>query len=378
MKHDSLFWVVFDTSQFQKYYRDVHDVLAAPKEWILRYDYDEKLLTPGAITFAEQSSAKKIPIVLVYTQMDVSYQRQSGKSVVPEGKYQQVFVATRLGTMVAIIKKANKYHFDFTVSAYPNHEAATSGTLDAILAPMVTAKETPWDKWVSVSNQFDLFEKLRTGDAHANWSQIVQRLGQPNMQFKDDAFWRLEGPYKNNHELKPQVEFIKSGGAISQARAYYAVGVNHRIRFNLFSQTAGPVAPSRPQYEVKTSSSDTDAIHAIGGGVHELRHYTFDTIEYETGSVVPFRDQWAELTIETHPESPWPAGAQLKLLHRVRRNRLQCVIGVLLGLLGASGLIVGSSKLWENDVLNGLWIVLSAAASLVSSRCLLTGKIQFK
>src|SRR5215472_14946123 len=98
---------MFDTSQYQKYYRDVHDVLAAPKNWILRYNYDEKYLTDGAIALVENSAAKRVPVLLVYTQMDVVYQRESGKSVVPAGQHKQVFLATRIGAMIAVVKKAS-------------------------------------------------------------------------------------------------------------------------------------------------------------------------------------------------------------------------------------------------------------------------------
>jgi hypothetical protein len=140
----------------------------------------------------------------------------------------------------------------------------------------------------------------------------------------------------------------------------------------------GMVRASRAQYEVKASTSDADAVRVVGAGVYELRHYTGVTVEYEIGSVAPFRDKLAEITFDTAPQSAWPVGAQLRFLHRVRKSRVQCIIGVLLGVIGAAGLIIGGSELWKHDVLNGLWILLSATASGSLSVYLLTGKLQFK
>src|SRR5271167_4008546 len=67
-------WVIFDTSQYPAYYRDVHDLLAAPRGFVMRYQYREELLSNTAINFGVKNHP--VPILFAYAQKNSKYERQ--------------------------------------------------------------------------------------------------------------------------------------------------------------------------------------------------------------------------------------------------------------------------------------------------------------
>src|SRR5258708_33047965 len=93
-KTDDAFWVVFDTSQYPAYYRDVHDLIAAPRRFVLRYQYREDLLSDSARTLALKQ--KSLPVLLLYIQKNAIYARQANKSIPADENEKNLIVLTRL------------------------------------------------------------------------------------------------------------------------------------------------------------------------------------------------------------------------------------------------------------------------------------------
>ena len=60
MHESKWIWVVFDTSQYQKYYRDVHDLLAMPPGWVFRYNYRDTHMSGDALQKAASDATKPI------------------------------------------------------------------------------------------------------------------------------------------------------------------------------------------------------------------------------------------------------------------------------------------------------------------------------
>jgi hypothetical protein len=375
MRKANWMWVVFDTSQYQKYYRDVHDLLALPPGWVLRYNYGETQMSAEALQMAEACGTEAVPALFLYGQKEIAYARDNNKSTFPEGEFPVRFVATRAGLMLNVIKDGNRYNFDFAVQDYPNQSPAS---IAGVLDPLRGKGEVPWNKWVAISDRLDLLSALKSGTAADNWTGIVQALGNPPMQFAGDAFWRLEGPFKEHLPLSPKIERIKNEARVTQVRSYLLMKDRQHLRFQLYSQTGGPVSATRPQYEVHVTSSQPKSLAVAGDGKFELRHYMGQSVDYESEAIPPLSSKVADLIFETKPDATWPNGALLKLRQKIRKPYTIQILGSVFGLASMALLVIGASDLFKNDALNGLILLLIGSLLGVLSAFLLTGKLQFK
>src|SRR5689334_5840571 len=61
-------WVIFDTCTRPEYYQDVHNLLALPRDVLLRYEYRSKYLSPAAIQAATNPNTAPLWVLLVYAQ----------------------------------------------------------------------------------------------------------------------------------------------------------------------------------------------------------------------------------------------------------------------------------------------------------------------
>ena len=273
--------------------------------------------------------------------------------------------------MLNVVRDGDRYNFDFAVEDYPNQLIES---IDGILAPLRQKREVPWDKWVTISDRPDLLTTLKSGDPAVNWTNIVQAIGNPPMQFAVDAFWRMEGPFKAQTLIKPRIEHVLNEEKTAQVRSYFLVNDRQKLRFQLHSQTGGPVAANRPQYEVHATSSQPKSLSVTGDGKFELRHYAEQSVDYESQAVPPLSSKLADLVFETKPDTAWPSGALLKLRHKIRMHSAIQILGCLSGL---AGMFLGSEA-FKKDSPNTLILGILATCLGVLSVFLLTGKLQFK
>jgi hypothetical protein len=55
---------------------------------------------------------------------------------------------------------------------------------------LVERRETPYRKWVTLSDEIALFREIEEASNDKNWEQIVDVLARPPAQFIGDIFWR--------------------------------------------------------------------------------------------------------------------------------------------------------------------------------------------
>ncbi len=342
-----------------------------PIGFIKRYQYRKTHLSDGALALCQ--SKNPLPALLVYAQKNVFYQRTNGKSEIPSGTFDTLFVATRFADVVNVTVSGDKYYFDLRLEGYPSQSEA----LQRMLAPLVEAGEVPWSRWVVTSANVPELGNLRGGNDADNWAAIVNTLAAPPMQFQNDAFWRIMGPFnRKGKKMVPHVERIKQDGEIREVRTNLLMMENQTWRFELVSHT-GTATPSRPQYEVQASISDTDAVKLVGTGRYELRHYTGQQIEYVAQAGTPFHSKAMTLTLSTLPLTTWPSGARLELRHTTRKSHLLSSLGILCGISGVILVSLGASDIFRYDVLNGIVLLVVGLILLPVSKYLLTGSLEF-
>jgi hypothetical protein len=91
---------------------------------------------------------------------------------------------------------------------------------------------------VCVSTDLDALKQLQVGDEQDNWSAIVNRLSAVPMQFNEDAFWRLKGPYLGQRgEVKPpKIRKHTEKKKVRQSEAVYEITENTGGKFELTSE----------------------------------------------------------------------------------------------------------------------------------------------
>ena len=365
------FWVVFDTSQYQKYYQDVHNVVAAPSGHILRYEYREPLLTPRALELAR--AGPNLPVLLMYAQKNVAYVRGDRKSEVPPGTYDTIFVATRIAKMVNVVRQGEAYYFDFEVTGYPDN--SNSQAVSEILQPLSSANEVPFSKWVATSQQVDALSALSRDDGQ-NWNKLIDSLAQSPMQFSADAFWKVSGPFTREGRKLAHHHVVQKGG-IAQVSSIVKVSDRRLFFVQITSSIPKAVPPNRPEYQVELSITNSDVLKSVGNNICELRHYTTKNLEYHSEDAPIFGSTESDLMLATKPESSWPAGASISIRHRITKSVFVVLLGILCGVASVLFVVIGGSKLFENDVLNGTVILAIGALLGAASKYMLTGKLEF-
>src|SRR6266851_7082324 len=180
------FWIVFDTSQLMKYYEDVHNILAQPFGSTMRYNYKLNLLSDDAVKKIQGKPSA--PVLLVYMQKNAEYERGEKYSVAPREELPFLYVATRLANMLNVTQDGESFYFDFQLQGYP----LQGETLSGLMRELEAKGEVPWSKnnqgkpagcYVCTCENIARLRELQNGDEQANWSNIVNLLSAPPMQF---------------------------------------------------------------------------------------------------------------------------------------------------------------------------------------------------
>jgi hypothetical protein len=325
------FWVIFDTSTLRDYYQDVHNVLAMPEGFVVRYEYKTKYLSDAAIKLAEASGPR--PLLLLYTQKEIDYPRATNGTSAPRNPTgaADLLFATRVGTMVNVTRDGDNYYFDFQVAEYPNQDQAA---MQAVHDALDAEGSAPWKnrKWVATSTLTDKLDVLKIGEPQQNWAEIVHRLSTAPIQFSGDAFWRLEGPFQPGSQAatRPSLKYDTQAGRPPQARSFFPAAENSSWKFDLVSETSG-----KAQYDVEGKSSDTAVLTILGAPTYGLRQYTRKSIEYRAQSTALFGEAAADLTLETMPHNgEWPSGPKLTFRYELQRNWRRIALGLASGVVG--------------------------------------------
>src|SRR5579871_3225422 len=376
------FWIIFDTSQLMDYYRDVHNLLALPAGATMRYDYKQKYLSEEAIRRANSNDSASV--LFIYMQKDGNYHRDEKHTVAPEGALPFTYVATRLGNMLCQVKDGESYYFDFQVGRYP----AQNHVFDRLMHGLERIGETPWatvrnggpsGKYVCVSTEMDALTELEAGEDQQKWSSIVSRLSTPPIQFSQDSFWRLKGPYRGKADevTLPRIQLHIEKGKTRHSEAVYHITENTGWRFELISEIGQGVG-ARNAFHVEGSTSDDKVVKFTGGPNFPLRRYTGTMIEFRAQTAQLIGQTSAEISFATSPQpTGWVTGPVFALKYRIMRNKWRIGIGTFTGAVGICSYVLGDSQLLECHPLISIILKILGLLFGVASAFAFTGNIAF-
>jgi hypothetical protein len=375
---------VFDTSQRAEYYGDVHNLMALPSGAAIRYDYRDVYLSTSGTELA--ASGGERPILFMYAQRDSRYTRIESVSNPDDSNAPPRFVATRLGRMVNVVRDGAKYYFDAVVAGYPSNDPAL---IDQVLAPLAASREVPWTKWVSTSDDAAAYARLAEGDDGTKWSAIVGALTQPRMQFENDVFWRVRGPFTAaGTPIDARVQTVKQANAARQVVSQFDVIEHSTLHLEAISDSGGAAGAggdlvARQSYNLDVSATNDKAITLLGAKSNQLRHYTSQQVDYRVEDAAIFGRLGVDLALSTSPKTgAWPVGPSIRLRHNIRRNNRRVALGAITGALGiVLGILALKAKILNFAPLapwGDTGLAVAAALLLLLSGYALSGKLELK
>lgn len=378
---ESRLWVIFDTCTRPEYYMDVHRILAAPMEWIVRYDYKAKYLTNDVVEALRESNAP-LPrdILLVYAQTSVHVRGADPPKQTPPFA-EMIWLPTRVGRMMNIVEEGEKFFFDFQVTDYPS----PGPNIQAICRALYDVTATPFSKWIAFAGKtkgLDLVGGQQPTDV--NWHRIVEELDRPPSQFAGDLFWRVHSVKRSGKagRLEPSTMSERDGDSIRQVRSHFSTldASAYVAEITTLRSPAGRAGGAPQQFLIVAKADNQDLLRVVGPGEIQPRQYTSDHLEFETGTLVFPKGRRVDLTLSTSPkDGVWPQGPELNLRFRVAKSWF-VLIGALVSLAIGSTLVAKEGRAvfvgqggWEDGVflVGGILLVALSAT-------LWTGKLTTK
>ena len=366
------FWIVFDTSTKPDYYADVHNLLALPAGWIIRYNYRRALLSLTAEDAVFGSAPQPTPALLVYAQAP-SYTRggQLPEEDIPSG---MLFVATRLADIALIPEPEGEYaNFDLVVRGYPPPGHAA---FEGLMRSLVALKETPYLKWVTISAEINAFREIEAAASDKNWEGTVDVLATPPMQFIDDVFWRLGTPTSPRESLTALGDELRTadGSRVYQVQSRLELHDGREAVFPVISHTpAGGATGVEDRRYVEVNVPPDQRISFVGSGPIELRRTSQAAIRLRAKDTDEASTTTDTVRLSTLPtRAGWPRGPEFELLFVVSKGSSRLILGILLLLLVPAFGVLATAI--ENIPFRVVFAVLAAAAAILGW-AVLTGKI---
>lgn len=308
--------MIFDTCTRPEYYQDVHNLLALPKGAVMRYEYRDEYLSEQAFRLAVDKAAAPARVLLVYAQRP-GYTRGADNAQAPAEELQ--WVCTRFATMLAIPSTGGaNFYFDFSVEGYPKLDAAA---LEKLLAPLIASSETPFQKWVAVSDDMSAYSDLNRGQEESNWEAIVDRISAKDMQFQADSFWRLR-PF-NAAAVPKLVPYVEQAGKVAELRqvsSRYQLFPDELCAFEAVSYSPAGRLSTQPSRELQVHFDRDGPVLLEGSASIDLRQYTGKILNFRARR--PEEDRVAAaVRFETSSDQKvWPDGPNFELLFQVSRQ----------------------------------------------------------
>jgi len=389
------FWVIFDTCTKPPYYQDVHNILAMPKGWIIRYNYSSVLLSESAKKFANSFPDAPGRVLLVYGQY-AGYVRGQDDRESRKGK-KMFWIPTRLAELVHVQIDGSMYYFDLKLLEYPSLE---DGALGKIVDDLNAKKETPFNLWVSVSGcSGDLDTLTQRANVGENWGLIVDRFQRTETQFRGDSFWRLVGPYRASDKalFSPiiQESYMKDdkGKHIAAKRSLYKVANQQEFWFELDNREPKPRKP-RTQKKAEEFEQMREKYELVSGrviGIEDksgrvrsqtlelaLRPYFSQSVYFHVRTDKLLTEEESTVTFRTGPQSTsWPEGPNFDLTFKSGWLLWKIALGGLCALLGLTALFTGN-KLPEASLPCAVGLFVIGTLLTTSSAYILYQELRFK
>lgn len=348
-----MFWVIFDTSTRRDYYRDVHNLLALPPGSTIRYDYNERHLSAAAAAEAKKSDACTTTVLVAYAQS----KRFKKGDADPDGAlaYEEgLWIGTRIANLSHLQFSVNRYYFSLEMLEYPAPDDAAFG---AIMQALAATQDTPFVKWVAMSNLDAQFDALNNGAASENWASIVSRIGNFPSQFSGDSFWRIakiaSGPQKTDIQplLRDHSEVTSGKDRITDVEAVFPINELDRLSLQIESRIpeTGEELRNKEPEAARTVTFETapeGPLKDLNGRTLTLRRYASDWIETEVGGSDRIDAQFCDLTMKTGPAAgAYPIGPEFPLRFQAAKKPGRGYFALLFAIVGAIFLAVGAGLL---------------------------------
>jgi hypothetical protein len=331
-----MFWVIFDTSTKRDYYRDVHNLLALPPKATIRYDYNQMHVSAAAIEEAKKSSFST-KVLVAYAQTK-NFKKGHAAPVGPIANEGGFWVATRIADLKYLGFSGNRYVFDLELLGYPT---PNDDAFRAIIESLLAKQETPFIKWVAVSDLDAQFDALVDDKTAGNWASVINKLGNFPSQFSGDCFWRVANIAAGVRRVavQPELHEIRSdGGNKSGIEAIYPANELARIALQVESRIPEAVGsidtkePEAPRIVALQTAAD-GPLKGLNGKQQQLRRYTSEWIEVEVESSDRIDAQLSELTFKTGPAAgTYPIGPEFTLRFQIAKRPGSGHLAILLAI----------------------------------------------
>ncbi|ALA26682.1 hypothetical protein [Piscirickettsia salmonis] len=361
------FVIIWDTCTKPDYYQDLHNVLASPKETIVRYEYKTYLFDKKSKLEFEKLSkniVSSIDIIIVYgEQTDESSVFDNGKQKVNE------FIPYRLGQVIACKitnnsdnNKKSKIIYDIKLLDYPNLDK-----FDRKLFIKNIENNIPYESWHSYVENIeaeDIFQKdrvktigkleliknkikafisknglLQSDEAKTTdrWEVIVDRLN--NLRFKNDSFWRLE-VFKDFHQNKPcDVDLEKHG--LRSTVSYLKVKDEKYIYFGVQYKSGHDTSAETRNIEIEQPNNMISSARSI-----KIRPYSYANFQVKMTTNYHLHGEHGVLYLSTSSDTASsrknPYGPNLKIDIVISKSKIKTFIGIFLGIISVPGLLLAS------------------------------------
>jgi hypothetical protein len=380
-----MFWVIFDTSTKRDYYRDVHNLLALPPGATLRYDYNEVHLSDAAKIEAQKGGDAAKAVLVAYAQ-DKKFVKNGPdpKGPIPIPFEQGLWVGTRIARLSHLRHLGNRYYFDLEMGDYPTNDGVS---LQPIMEKLAAAEETPFRKWVAMSDIALDVDSLAKRSTSENWASVINVLGTIPSQFAGDSFWRVagiaSGPRRTpiNSVLQPDLESVAGRDVTIAVQAAFPVSELDRLALQIESrmpEMEGEPSDKEPEKaRTVTLATSTDGpLKDLNNRSIKLRRYATEWTESEVAGSDRVDAQLCELTATTGPqESDFPIGPEFRLRFQITKRLGRSYFAILLAVAAVVCGAFGADKI-KDDPGSGILVILLGVFLALFAGFLWTGKVK--
>lgn len=226
------FWVIFDTCTRTEYYQDVHNILSLPEGSIIKYNYQKKHIDKLGNDCIKTGN-KPINVLLIYGQYE-GFKKGDNFKNFKERKTSYFNIPTRLAILKSTQEVNDEIYFDLQLGKYPY--PLNKSNIDRIIESLDNSTPFLDSKWVSISSCSNELSFLNEGgNDYDNWAYIIKEF-QSKTQFKDDSFWRLDGPYsKSLFSTKNFKHFIRCEENKSNYSSFYDIKQGVEFYFEVYN-----------------------------------------------------------------------------------------------------------------------------------------------
>lgn len=370
--------VIFDTCTKVDYYKDVHKVLAAPADTVIRYDYERRLWSNDAQLIVDSFSASddpatEIPAILMYGQLR-NFKRGDDDPEFMLTWDNAIFLPTRIAQVVNVgfekrgSKDRENINIHLKLKSFLN--PAFEG-IEPLVKALEARKELPFGqangyKWISRCPD-EIGQDILLRGSDENWSHVIDAFASKPSQFSGDVFWRITNLRVINQRgikavLAPKVRDTNTFGSIDSWHIDFPVDDINRYVAEV--QNYIPIAENRqlPPNAVISAREDTSKLLLLPEKKVNLRRNATEHLKFGVAQIDFLQKEDAKLIIETEVdghEGEYPPGSLVELTLRIAKNRLRLVSAIIFAFFGAAGLVTGAAVIRQNTSI-GISIVLAA------------------